>query len=355
MAQHNALICGAVSYQFFAMAHGADVLEVFVQRGEDADALVEHIESVENYGSPSPWFDDHLGHLAIDVHDVTVTEHAPVRAILCNARTTATANILSWNKAYSIFPSATFIHGKSYLLKPTSIDSEYSDWEYASGMKLQDLLWDEEGINTQPIQRQRRIGDRFSWIIDFPTLGITCKPKVPDFVLEHCNFMLIETVDFSKPSRDDGDDGGSDDSDDDVSWPYGSTGLGWYELKCEPLIAQVLKYQYTHGSHYISPGCRPPKDIREEDDWGWRQVVMQRTSKLTLLELLKIDGSDRPENFRKIFKKYSDAVKRVHRSNHIKLPSIEKPKQWLYVDEDIPKWYRAWEKEYDKPENPTEL
>lgn len=288
---------------------------------------------------------------------LAVTEHTPVCAILSNARTTATVNILSWNKACSIFPSPTFIHGKSYLLKATRMNSEYGDWEFASGTKIQDVLWDEEGTRTQPIQRQRRIGDRFAWIIDFPTHSIMCKPKVPDFVLEHCNFMLIETLDFSKPSRDDGgnsESDDSDDSDDDVSWPYGSTGLGWYELRCEPLIAQVLKYQYTHGSHYISPGCRPRKEIREEDDWGWRQVVMQRTNKLTLLELLKMDRSDRPENFHKIFKKYSNAVKSANRNSYVKLPPIEKPEQWLYVDEDIPRWYRAWEKEYEEPDKPTE-
>lgn len=308
---------------------------------------------------------------------VALTQHTPICAILCNAHATAKINILTWNTAYSIFPLPTFIHGKSYLLKPIRMDSEYGEWAFPSGMKIQDALWDEERTRNHPIREQRRIGDRFTWTIDLPTRGITCRSKVPDSVLQHCHFMLrkIMDLDFAKPNtdndRDDGRSGGYDDEGDDeggdkgddssngvsddsadydarddyIGWPYESTGIGWYELRCQPLEAQVLKYQYTHGSLYMSQRHSPSKKVRDEDNSSWRHLVVQRTNRLTLLELQKMGLDDRPKKFAEVFRKYVRVVKRPERQVDDMLPAIKKSEEWVYIDEDIPKWYRAWEKE----------
>lgn len=204
------------------------------------------------------------------------------------------------------------------------------DWDYLRPWwRIQDALWEEEEeAGNHPVWEQRRIGDRFTWTIEFSIRGITCKPKVPDFVLEHCHFRLSKKT----------DDGSGE----------GNTGLSWYDLRCAPLKAPVLKFQYTHGGPHYGSLVPIPSDRHEDFVGSWRTLVLQRTDRLTLLELQKMDPSDRPVNYNVIYGEYAALVKKPNRKLDFRVSKIKKPKGWRHVDEDIPRWYHAWEKKTDQ-------
>lgn len=131
--------------------------------------------------------------------------------------------MISWGKAYALFALPSFVQHKAYLTRRLDSRSREQVARYSyKGWKAQDILWPEEAIARRPIQQQRRVGYRFTWIIDLPTHDITSEPTTPDFVLEYSQFQLYEEEDAV-------------------------TGLRFYAVQAEPFTAPVLKYQYTHG------------------------------------------------------------------------------------------------------------
>jgi len=54
------------------------------------------------------------------------TPFVPMLAILRGFYTTLVVNVIFWNKAYALYPQSSFLHHKTYLLRPMT--------DYFSGM-----------------------------------------------------------------------------------------------------------------------------------------------------------------------------------------------------------------------------
>lgn len=224
-------------------------------------------------------------------------------AILSGFRLTAVCNICSWNRAYALFPLPTFIYRKAYLLGPMNSNFAKQIAKAArAGLKVQDILWHEEQTINHPIRKQRRVADRLTWTIDFPTHGITCEPKSPDFVLGYSHFTLSLRKD-------------------------NVSGLDYYDLRAALLKSETFRYQYTYG-----------KGPDEDSEPSWVKLLDDRTNRLTLLALRHLHPANRPANYHNIC---SDP-KRV---NEWPLAGFAKPDSWTYWDEEVPGWYQAWEQE----------
>ncbi len=123
-----------------------------------------------------------------NVIELWVTDSLPMRAIFDLMPTTVVTDIVSWNKAYSLFPLSTHVQRKGYLLK--ELEDYITSPEYTQqGWKLEELRWPEEKRLNHPIKHTRRVGDRFTWTIPLNTEGVTGS-KTPDYVLEHACFGM---------------------------------------------------------------------------------------------------------------------------------------------------------------------
>ena len=241
----------------------------------------------------------------VDTVRLCLTSNTPICSVLLAQPLTAGANVISWNKAYAIFPLPSFIHHKGYLLGAVDDKSRpaIAEWSH-QGWKVQDILWPEEILRRTPVRTCRRIGDTFTWQIDLPINGIACTPSVPDFVLEHCQFQMYLCS-------------------------HEQSGLDYYKIHANAFKTNVLKYEYTYGT---------PQSVRFDKHTGsWRNTVLSRSNQLALLELQLLDPNDRPNNYLEILW----VLKRKDGSKSIVSPM---PLPLTYRDEEIPSWYRNWEK-----------
>lgn len=88
-------------------------------------------------------------------------------AILKGFYTTLVVNVISWNKAYAIYPKPTFIYHKTYLL--TRISDYFGKllMKYNKrGWKSQDTLWPEDEVSHRSMLDDRRVGDRHTWSVN---------------------------------------------------------------------------------------------------------------------------------------------------------------------------------------------
>jgi hypothetical protein len=112
--------------------------------------------------------------------------------------TTLDFNIATWNKAYSVFPSLTFLGNKGYVTGPITNHGEEvggEDWHRPiaahhrfapAGYRIKDISWDRYPDHIHPLMsRSRRFGDEHSFIIDLPTQGVTAS-HVPDDAIASC-------------------------------------------------------------------------------------------------------------------------------------------------------------------------
>ncbi len=242
-----------------------------------------------------------------NVIELWVTDSLPMRAIFDLMPTTVVTDIMSWNKAYSLFPLSTHIQRKGYLLK--ELEDYITSAEYTQqGWKLEELMWPEEKRLNHPIRHTRRVGDRFTWTIPLNTEGVTGS-KTPDYVLEHACFGTSVN----------GDDG----SDADLSNLFYNTPpdsslsdherVSHYTITARKIIAKTLKYAYTCSNTRM------------------RDYIRLRVDRTTLMELRKIGLQD--------FDEYVADPHNIHK----RIENIERPATWTYWDDELPKWYKAWE------------
>ena len=202
-------------------------------------------------------------------------------------------NIISWNKAISIFPLPSFIHHKTYLLR--GIDDRVAGelTKYSNrGWRTQPVLWPEEATSSHPIQATRRVGDKFSWTITFNTSDVQ-KPDVPDTVLDHLCFSLRK--------------GGS---------PYIGR-VPHYDIKASLFISIVLKYEYTYIATIDSPF-----------DF-FASFVAPRIQVLSRVELLKLGIEEQPDDT----------------SLHGLQGTFVIPAWWTFYDDQIETWYSTWQQQ----------
>jgi len=204
-------------------------------------------------------------------------------------------NIISWNKAISIFPLPSFIHHKTYLLKALDDGNvgrltKYSD----RGWRTQPVLWPEEATSSHPIQATRRVGDQFSWTITFNTSDVQ-KPDVPDTVLDHFCFSIKKME------------------------PQTLGEVAYYSIQASLFISIVLKYEYTYIAEFDSP-----LDF-------FASFVAPRIQVLSRVELLKLG--------------FEDVYNLDDRNLHLLQGSFVIPPSWPYYDDQIATWYSTWQQQ----------
>lgn len=226
---------------------------------------------------------------------VIATPDIPIRAILEGFYTTVVVNVISWNKAYSVYPLTTFNQYRGYLLKEldeytSSFVSKYTQ----RGWKIQELMWPEDRRINHPIQELRRIGDRYTWIIPLDVSNVMWS-RTPDFVLEHACFR-IEGTEKDYPSF------------------ITESEILYYRISASMFVSPALRYRYTYHA-------------------SWCYFLGERVTRMASLELRKMKPQDRPPNYQGIL----EAVD-VHRGyNEV----FVKPGSWTCWDSEIPRWYKA--------------
>lgn len=119
------------------------------------------------------------------------TEQQPVLGILTGFYMTAVLNIITWNKAYCLFPRETLHQRKTYMLKHVDnyfvrLIRKYSD----RGFQCEETMSEENYSAASGLQESRRIGDKHTMILDLPTDGLLPEKALPDHVLENSVFVM---------------------------------------------------------------------------------------------------------------------------------------------------------------------
>ncbi|KAI4636289.1 hypothetical protein J4E83_001243 [Alternaria metachromatica] len=208
-ARHNVLIGRNFAYEFMArkpvVKTGGKIglYSLLVQKGSNADALRTFLEKdgYERLDTPTPK-DKELSKLRVTMSRVSsdgkcsevniVEGEIPVLEALLPS-STSLSNLITWNRAYSVFPHETFIDKRGYLLRhPTKLTtSEWVDTESLGldmfPLKRQDAL-EEKERNT--LLSQRRVGDTSSWVIALNTSGLDSVPPYPNYLVESATFRL---------------------------------------------------------------------------------------------------------------------------------------------------------------------
>lgn len=230
------------------------------------------------------------------------TSCSPAQSVLLEGDTTAEINILSWNKAYSVFPLPTFIQHKCYLLHDWDTFTDLSA-RYISqrGWSVQGVMWPEEKRRNHPVRERRRVADRYTWTIPFDTRKVESS-KTPDYVLEHSCFKMDLSMSYDNEE------------------PYipKQEDVRKYTISAYSLESKVLKHAYIYG------------DLRA------MSFIFRRLHSSTVLELRKLDPAQRPTNYDQILGNLGDIDNA--------LGDFDRPASWTYRDDDLPEWYKAFEK-----------
>ncbi|KAL8976048.1 MAG: hypothetical protein Q9205_007875, partial [Flavoplaca limonia] len=232
---------------------------------------------------------------------VIATSNIPIHAILNTFFTTLVVNIITWNKAYSIFPLTTFIQKRGYLLRLPDADFASLMVNYTQrGWTIQQSLRPGDPRANHPIRENRRIADKFTWLIPLDVRKVKSS-KTPDAVLEYSTFGFR----ISRYRRWD---------------PFIEEGNFSYMIAALLYPCDALRYKYTYSLT------------------DWRAFMIYEATRLTRLELGKLKPSQRPPQYDRLL--YGKSSKLGHKS-------IENPECWTYWDPEIPTWYHAWEKIYN--------
>lgn len=264
-----------------------------------------------------------------------VTRGPPAQAILRGYYTTAVVNFISWNKAYSVFPRATFLFYETVPLKIVSdfygrLHTKYSQrgWRMRTeavkiygGALLQPLRDSQLPLGDLTRHGNRRIGDRDSWVMQLgDTAGIIEAQRgssssssfqlTPDFVLEYSCFQVRGLLEQSQNLAYMTD------------WGSARSALG-VTIRAGVFQSHVLRHRYLTG--FINAFWR---ELRET---ALQEVIGQ---------LCKLDASRVDDLVR-------GAVPIQLDHNQLNMISFDHPIGWDYMDDTIPYLYDLMEaKEY---------
>ena len=175
------------------------------------------------------------------------------------------------------------------------------------GWITQDVLWPEDEASHSSILQERRIGDRWTWIIPFNNTGVD-RSEMPDSVLEYSTFCLMKT-----------------------QCPY----LNYYHSDVLGFGSLVLKYKYTN-----TVGREPGSEF-------WTAFAGPRLERLSLIGLFKIPRSSRPYFIQYVLDQFrphhgpADSLALFGLRYQLTESGLELPT----YDHVIPGWYAQWEKE----------
>ena len=336
MAKCGVLIFGSFANDFFERTWSDNQsLHLMVQKGVDSDLLhnylsdsagYSHVEpssnftaqgspdvkEVLNHSNPQPHI-SLLIHLRVQVSIfkrdpnsktkiyLYITIDPPIQSVIEEAKTTDLA-VLSWNKAYSVFALPTSIQQKRYLLLHyASINKEETQDNPPNLWRAQGVMWPEDNCDNHPIREYRRVGDRYSWMIPFDTRKVEWS-QTPDYVLESACFKMDLSTSYSN----------------NCLYNFDTEDVRHYGVEAYTLKSPVLKHAYVVGDDLMAG------------------FLERRLHAATVLELRKLDPSQRPTNY--------DAILRSLGSVGELLLGFQPPASWTYRDYEMPRWYRAFEK-----------
>ncbi|THZ03111.1 hypothetical protein D6C93_03104 [Aureobasidium pullulans] len=251
-------------------------LDIYVRQGAKADTLIRYIGEDKSYE-----FDHSYGWSDNDQHRTLtkvlifrrtvppgspqirfhLTRTLPLHSILTDcAFSTAHVNIITWNKAYCMFPNVTFIDRRMYFLHNPDealgqILSKYS----AHGWRTSEWVdYDQtKGCNKPGIRENfRRVGDSSSWVIPLNLHKIRT-PETSDSILESCTFQIFPDSGPQK-SR------------------HAVTGLKTFSIGAQIFSCCMLKHDYT----FHTP------------DASWSRFLRENLSRMIMLEILKTGDAD---------------------------------------------------------------
>lgn len=232
---------------------------------------------------------------------IGITRVAPIVAIINLQRySTISLNIISWNKAYAIFPKSSFISYRGFLAH--ALDLNLKDEYSRHGWTVQDVQWAEDERRDKSFGLTRRVGDKHTWTIPFDTTKVSYSP-IPDFVLEHAVFS-IEKHKLNHSGR----------------FHYYR-----YKIWTGHRSTAILRYSYAI-----------PRTSDTRGRICWRSFLTERLGRLAPIEMSKLALADRPTNFAQILNGQVPHWK-------IDPNTFTKPDNWIYWDDEIPGWYKVWE------------
>ncbi|KAH7302900.1 hypothetical protein B0I35DRAFT_403084 [Stachybotrys elegans] len=320
LGQYEALVSGAFARGLFDLKPKRVLyLDVFIREGGDAQQFAEYLKNHESYTVEKETVRDSM-HASRQISYIsssrpglklrtTVTRGSPIRHILASSYTTACVNIMTWNKAFSMFPIDTLVKHRFYPLK--SFDDGFGSClrELAyQGWTTRDIIWPDLDIAKRlGVTRLRLVGDKFSPVIPLDTNEIS-PPTTPNFVITYAQFEILEDTQpwpalrqsalLGEPSRQ-------------FLSPKGS----FLRLRAEEMVSASIRYAYTTGSN------------------SWKVYVGERLRRWAWLELFKIGIEGTRWLSLTTFPLVSE------------ISDFDKPETWDYADDQIPNWYLEWEKQ----------
>ncbi|KAL9583902.1 MAG: hypothetical protein Q9212_002430 [Teloschistes hypoglaucus] len=218
------------------------------------------------------------------------------------AEDTLVMNILTWDKAYALFPNSTFFTRKGVVLKKRDdVLQRFADKYEGRDYRLTEMERYDKRRNTAEIAEIRRPGDRLTWSIPFDTAGIG-PPKTPTFVLEHSAFGFERRA---SPPRE----------------------CCTYAIIASPFESCVLRYQFTR-----------PRHVDSNDAATFFAKMQAKLDDLTVQELGRLPVDLRPP---------SDTLMRQERADlgrfREELFDNDIPRLSCH-DDQIPQWYADWER-----------
>jgi hypothetical protein len=232
--------------------------------------------------------------------------------------TTASLDIISWNRAYSLFPMATHIKKECYL-----VGEQHSDFELRGslgslskeGLKTKTISWGcrPNHWNTQyysldELTRRRRISHKRTWVYNLDIAGVF-QPIRPDGILESTTFRLRTC--------------GSD-------W---NDGFSFYHLDFDDSIRHpILKYPFVvmeeDEDFDEKSNTDPSRHELYRSNYGQMCIELKdHLNEQTMLELVKIPEAERPPQCQEY---------RASRDNAHELRNkFTPPSTWTYFDEDV--------------------
>ncbi|KAI4248161.1 MAG: hypothetical protein LQ352_006006 [Teloschistes flavicans] len=326
MGKHDILISGSFAIQFFERVTWKESdLDLYAEAGSSAEALEKHLREKEGYcvirdtGGANYWpiedwletrtFTKKRADSTESQIQIVITAHMPIYAILNGFYSTLVVNVISWNKAYAIYPQPSFLRHKTYLLRKMDDYNGQSLVKYdARGWRSQDVLWPEEEASHGCMLKLRRLDDQFTWKIPLDITDVV-PAKTPDFVLEFTSWKLSK---YTPGER--------------------SNELPFYRTYNDKFSALTLKYRYIFRDHPLTSSGGGG------DGRFWNDFLRPRIDRMTLLELHKIPAAKRSQLIEDTMKRYPDSLDIL--SNELTRCDISLPN----YDHEIPGWFAEWER-----------
>ncbi|EEU43387.1 uncharacterized protein NECHADRAFT_27878, partial [Fusarium vanettenii 77-13-4] len=225
---------------------------------------------------------------------IKATIGPPIINLINEASTTASLNMISWNKAYSLLPIPTIVRHKFYPLTPFNSALGQTLRRHAKlGWTTRDMLWPDQTKKFMTGNECRRIGGTRSLVInlrDVPPGDYT-----PDHVLDRSVFSVV--WESSGDSR-------------------------RVSASIQPGVEfTALRDVYANGRR--GQGCK-----------AWEKFLRGKLERWIFVEIAKMSQQQRPPGF------YFMAP-----SNYrVSIPSgYQVPDTWDYADDQIIPWFQEWD------------